>query len=35
MDQVFNGVFLYLDHLKKVLKRNTATDKGGTFIGHI
>ncbi|XP_059183550.1 histone-lysine N-methyltransferase SETDB2 [Centropristis striata] len=27
VDQVFNGVFEYLDHLKRVLKKNTATDK--------
>ncbi|XP_031695809.1 histone-lysine N-methyltransferase SETDB2 isoform X2 [Anarrhichthys ocellatus] len=27
VDQVFSGVFEYLDHLKKVLKKNTATDK--------
>ena len=28
MDQAFDGVFDYLDHLKRVLKKNTATDKG-------
>lgn len=28
VDQVFNGVFEYLDHLKRVLKKHTATDKG-------
>ncbi|KAF3688307.1 Histone-lysine N-methyltransferase SETDB2 [Channa argus] len=27
VDQVFNRVFVYLDHLKRVLKKNTATDK--------
>ncbi|XP_068586681.1 histone-lysine N-methyltransferase SETDB2 isoform X1 [Cebidichthys violaceus] len=27
VDQVFNDVFVYLDHLKRVLKKNTATDK--------
>ncbi|XP_028255535.1 histone-lysine N-methyltransferase SETDB2-like isoform X2 [Parambassis ranga] len=27
VEQVFSGVFLYLDHLKGVLKRNTATDR--------
>ncbi|XP_034403130.1 histone-lysine N-methyltransferase SETDB2 isoform X2 [Cyclopterus lumpus] len=27
VDQVFSGVFEYLDHLKGVLKKNTATDK--------
>ncbi|XP_068458165.1 histone-lysine N-methyltransferase SETDB2 [Clinocottus analis] len=27
VDQVFSGVFEYLDHLKRVLKKNTATDK--------
>ena len=28
MDQVFTDVFDYLDHLKRVLQKNTATDKG-------
>ncbi|XP_047195019.1 histone-lysine N-methyltransferase SETDB2 isoform X2 [Hippoglossus stenolepis] len=27
VDQLFNGVLSYLDHLKRVLKKNTATDK--------
>ncbi|KAK5874730.1 hypothetical protein CesoFtcFv8_027296 [Champsocephalus esox] len=27
VDQVFDGVYDYLDHLKRVLKKNTATDK--------
>ncbi|XP_038572168.1 histone-lysine N-methyltransferase SETDB2-like isoform X2 [Micropterus salmoides] len=27
VDQVFNGVYAYLDYLKRVLKKNTATDK--------
>lgn len=27
VDQVFHGVYEYLDHLKRVLKKNTATDK--------
>lgn len=27
VDQVFTGVFEYLNHLKRVLKKNTATDK--------
>lgn len=27
VDQVFSGVIEYLDHLKRVLKKNTATDK--------
>ncbi|XP_039997722.1 histone-lysine N-methyltransferase SETDB2 isoform X1 [Xiphias gladius] len=27
VDRAFNGVFDYLDHLKKVLKKNKATDK--------
>lgn len=30
VDQVFSSVFVYLDHLKKVLKTNTATDKGAS-----
>lgn len=28
VDQAFSGFFEYLDHLKGVLKRKTATDKG-------
>lgn len=28
VDQVFTDVFDYLDHLKRVLQKNTATDKG-------
>lgn len=28
MDQVFDGVFKYLEHLKAMLKRSGATDKG-------
>ena len=31
VDQLFTGVLSYLDHLKRVLKKNTATDKGWTF----
>lgn len=31
IDDVFNGIFEYLDHLKRVLKKNTATDKGRTL----
>ncbi|XP_045905418.1 histone-lysine N-methyltransferase SETDB2-like [Micropterus dolomieu] len=27
VDQVFNGVYAYLDYLKRVLKKNAATDK--------
>lgn len=30
VDQVFTGVSEHLDHLKRVLKKNTATDKGWT-----
>uniref|UniRef100_A0A3Q1FGT1 Histone-lysine N-methyltransferase SETDB2 n=1 Tax=Acanthochromis polyacanthus TaxID=80966 RepID=A0A3Q1FGT1_9TELE len=28
VDQAFDGFFVYLDHLKRVLKAHTATDKG-------
>lgn len=28
IDDVFNVIFGYLDRLKRVLKKNTATDKG-------
>uniref|UniRef100_A0A3Q3AIW9 Histone-lysine N-methyltransferase SETDB2 n=1 Tax=Kryptolebias marmoratus TaxID=37003 RepID=A0A3Q3AIW9_KRYMA len=28
VDQVFSGIFEYLDHLKRVLQKKTATDKG-------
>lgn len=28
IDDVFDIIFGYLDHLKRVLKKNTATDKG-------
>lgn len=31
VDDVFNVIFGYLDHLKGVLKKNTATDKGWTL----
>ena len=32
VDQVFDGVYDYLDHLKRVLKKNTATDKGNASL---
>lgn len=32
VEQVFNGVFQCLDHLKRVLQMNTATDKGWPFL---
>lgn len=31
VDHLFNVIFGYLDHLKGVLKKNTATDKGWTL----
>lgn len=31
IDDVFDVVFGYLNHLKRVLKKNTATDKGLTL----
>uniref|UniRef100_A0A8D0DDZ9 Histone-lysine N-methyltransferase SETDB2 n=1 Tax=Sander lucioperca TaxID=283035 RepID=A0A8D0DDZ9_SANLU len=31
VDQVFDGIFDYLDYLKRVLKKNAATDKGQTL----
>lgn len=31
VDQVFDEMFEYLNHLRKVLKKNTATDKGQAF----
>lgn len=35
IDDVFNVIFGYLNHLKRVLKKNTATDKGWTvFYGY-
>lgn len=32
VDEIFDTVFEYLDHLKSVLKKNTATDKGWTSL---
>lgn len=32
VDQAFSGIFEYLDHLKRVLKRKTATDKGADLL---
>lgn len=31
VDEVFDTMFVYLEHLKRALKKNTATDKGWTF----
>lgn len=31
VDHIFTDVFDYLDHLKRVLQKNTATDKGLLF----
>lgn len=31
VDQVFTGVYEYLDHLKRVLTKSTATEKGLTL----
>lgn len=31
MDELFNNVFGYLEHLKTVLKSSTATEKGTAF----
>lgn len=32
VDQAFSGVFEYLDHLKRVLQKKTATDKGADSV---
>lgn len=31
IDDVFDVIFAYLDYLKRVLKKNTATDRGSTL----
>lgn len=32
VDEIFDVVFEYLGHLKTVVKKNTATDKGWTHL---
>lgn len=32
VDETFNAIFEYLNHLKRALKKNTATDKGWTWL---